>query len=166
MTLQAGMILPIIDTERLILRAIQNEDREALYSIYSDKAVMEFAADPVFTDISTVDQMLQSVANLHSKGVSFEWCVSLKGSGMVIGTCGIHSFNNCRTEAEIGCLLHSDYWRQGYMSEAVTALLSLASRYGIKQAIADIDDGNVRSRQFFIRLGFEYRSGTHFVLSL
>ncbi|CZF86676.1 GNAT family N-acetyltransferase [Grimontia marina] len=146
---------PVLSSHRLVLRSIVHSDVDDLFEIYGNEQVMEFASDPVFTSIEMVHQMLESVARLEATEESFEWAIVEKASNKVIGTCGLHSFNQARSECEVGCLLHPAYWNKGFMSEALPLLFEHAETMGIQQLRADIDQHNVRSQRLFRKLGFK-----------
>ncbi|HGS5699313.1 TPA: GNAT family N-acetyltransferase, partial [Vibrio parahaemolyticus] len=92
-------------------------------------------------------------------GESLEWAVLEQSTNKVIGTCGLHSFSDCGHSCEVGCLLNSSYWRQGYMFEALSLLFSHAKSVGIEKLYADIDEGNFRSKALFEKLGFKAQNG-------
>lgn len=48
-----------------------------------------------------------------------------KETGAFIGTCGYHYWDYSLKQVEIGYDIWKDYWRQGYMSEALPALLKI-----------------------------------------
>ncbi|HCG9641715.1 TPA: GNAT family N-acetyltransferase, partial [Vibrio parahaemolyticus] len=101
-----------------------------LFEIYGDIQTMEFASDPVFTSKDMIVQMLESVVRLEKSGESLEWAIMDQATNKVIGTCGLHSFSDNGDSCEVGCLLNSSYWRQGYMSEALSLLFSHAKSLG------------------------------------
>ncbi len=135
------------------------DDSDDLFEIYSDIQTIEFASDPVFPSKDTIFQMLESVVQLEKLGESLEWAVLEQSTNKVIGTCGLHSFSDCGHSCEVGCLLNSSYWRQGYMSEALSLLFSHAKSLGIEILYADIDKGNFRSKALFEKLGFKAQNG-------
>ncbi|ODZ95865.1 GNAT family N-acetyltransferase, partial [Vibrio parahaemolyticus] len=126
-----------------------------LFEIYGDIQTMEFASDPVFTSKDMIVQMLESVVRLEKSGESLEWAIMVQATNKVIGTCGLHSFSDNGDSCEVGCLLNSSYWRQGYMSEALSLLFYHAKSLGIERLYADIDEGNFRSQALFNKLGFK-----------
>ena len=147
--------LPTLRTPRLDLRALTTADRADLFAIYGDTEVMAFTSDPVFPDLSYVDQMLASVARLFAERTSLEWGVSLRAAGRLIGTCGLHSFDADQQCAEIGCVLGHAYWGAGFMREALSAVIDFGfARFGLQTLKADIDAPNVRSLALFQRLDF------------
>ncbi|ELB2864917.1 GNAT family N-acetyltransferase [Vibrio alginolyticus] len=150
---------PDLHGSRIVLRSIQTNDSDDLFEIYGDIQTMEFASDPVFTSEDMVVQMLDSVVRLEKSGESLEWAVMEQATSKVIGTCGLHSFSDSGDSCEVGCLLNSSYWRQGYMSEALSLLFSHAKSLGIEKLYADIDEGNFRSQALFNKLGFKSKNG-------
>ena len=89
--------------------------------------------------------MLQSVRKLLASGESLEWVI-VSNDGGVIGTCGLHSFDNAGRTAEVGCLLRHCAWGRGYMTEAI-GLLTIFARdvLGLRGLSADVAPGNQRA---------------------
>ncbi len=143
-----------LHSKNYILRPIRARDRQDLFGIYGDAKTMQYGSDPVFPDISVIDEMLDSVRQLESVQLAYEWAIACKHSEKVVGTCALHSFSNSQTQCEVGCLLNSNYWRRGIMSEALATLIKHAQSIGIKTLVADIDPSNSRCQQFFLHLGF------------
>jgi [ribosomal protein S5]-alanine N-acetyltransferase len=148
--------LPVLQSERLLLRALADEDAEALFAIYSDAHVMRFTEEQPFSDLATVRVMLQSVQRLLAQGESLEWAVVVKTSQCLIGTCGLHSFNVAAQAAEIGCLLKRSAWGQGYMHEAMVCLTAFAKDIlRLRHLRADVAQENTRAVALFQKLGFK-----------
>ena len=147
--------IPTLRTPRLDLRALTPRDRADLFAIYGDAVVMAFTSDPAFPDLTYVDQMLGSVARLFAQRSSLEWGVSLRSAERIIGTCGLHSFDVEQQGAEIGCILGRTYWGQGFMREALSAVIAFGfDRFDLQRIKADIDASNGRSLALFQQLGF------------
>lgn len=147
--------LPTLETGRLLLRPLRDEDAPALLTIYGDPEVMRYAGDEPFPDEATVAVMLRSVARLLAAGESLEWAVVERAAGQLVGTCGLHSFDEAADAAEVGCLLARAAWGRGVMGEALPALFRYAhDTLGVKLLRADIDAPNLRSIRLFGRLGF------------
>lgn len=147
--------LPLLSTPRLLLGALTPDDATDLFAIYGDAAVMEFSSDPPFPDRSYIDQMLGSVQQLFRERQSIEWGIVLRTANRVVGTCGLHSFNEDARSAEVGCLLARQHWGQGIMREALTSVIAFGfDSFDLQVLHADIDAPNVRSLRLFGRLGF------------
>lgn len=58
-----------------------------------------------------------------------------------------------RTEAELGWVLHRDYWRCGYVTEAANAVIEFARSRGVRRIFACCDSENVASYRTMLKLG-------------
>ncbi|HAU4889030.1 GNAT family N-acetyltransferase [Aeromonas hydrophila] len=160
--------LPSLSTPRLLLRALDAGDSVDLFAIYGDSEVMRFVGEPPFPSLATVAQMLASVARLQAAGASLEWGLVVRDSERLIGTCGLHSFANEAglRQAEVGCMLARSHWGEGWMAEALTALIAYARQLGIVTLLADIEPDNLPSQRLFRRLGFVWQQASCYCLSL
>jgi ribosomal-protein-alanine N-acetyltransferase len=52
-----------------------------------------------------------------------------KKSDTFIGTCGYHYWDKERKQVEIGYDIWKEYWRQGYISEALPVLINICFEY-------------------------------------
>jgi len=148
--------LPRLKGARIKLRSMNSSDACALLGIYGDPVVMRYTDEEPFDGLETVSIMLESVHALLVKGESLEWAVVLDGSDIVIGTCGLHSFNEPLHAAEVGCLLRQSAWGNGYMRETLNLLIPYAREVlGLRLLIADIDSDNHRAQRLFEKLGFQ-----------
>lgn len=68
----------------------------------------------------------------------------------VIGKAGIWDPSNC----EIGFLLHRSFWGQGFMTEALKALLPHLWAQGVERIVADVDPRNESSIRLLMGFGF------------
>jgi RimJ/RimL family protein N-acetyltransferase len=101
------------------------------------------------------------VAQLLATGASLEWAVIEKGTGALVGTCGLHRFDADVSAAEIGCMLARSAWGRGIMREALPALFHYAqTALAVRVVRADIDAGNQRSIRLFHQLGFVHAHDT------
>ncbi|CAB5704635.1 Acetyltransferase (GNAT) family [Aeromonas hydrophila] len=160
--------LPSLSTPRLLLRAFDAGDSADLFAIYGDSEVMRFVGEPPFPTLATVAQMLASVERLLAAGESLEWGLVARDSDRLIGTCGLHSFagNAGLRQAEVGCMLARRHWGEGWMAEALTALIAYARRLGLATLVADIEPDNLPSQRLFERLGFVWQQDTCYRLAL
>ena len=68
----------------------------------------------------------------------------------VIGKAGIWDPSNC----EIGFLLHRSFWGQGFMTEALEALLPYLWAQRLEKIVADVDPRNESSIRLLKGFGF------------
>ena len=81
--------------------------------------------------------------------------IELASSRRLIGACALWSINAQCRRAEIGYVLGSRGWGQGYMHEALSALLDYAfAELDLNRVEADTDPRNERSTRVLERLKF------------
>ena len=147
--------LPHIHGQRIFLRPMRPDDAARLLELYGDPVVMRYTDERPFPDLDTVALMLESVRTLLASGESLEWAIALKDSDILIGTCGLHSFDRATATAEVGCLLLRSEWGKRYMSEAVRLLMGYAADVlRLRRLKADVAAENDRAHRLFGRLGY------------
>jgi len=110
----------ILETIRLILRPLTADDFEAVHSWASNPANARYMSWGPNTEEDT-----KGFLAIAKPGKDF--AVVPKETGKVIGSCGIYPDDNNDT-AELGWILHMDYWKCGYGTELGGELI----RYGFK----------------------------------
>lgn len=153
------MIFRELETDRLVLKNIGYEDIPFIHKEFSTDGVNQYLydAEPVGSDEeakSLIDFFVEpEPRNQH------RWILVLKDTGEKIGTCGFHHWNTSTHEVEVGYDLQPDYWRNGYMSEALAAILAFSkNEMQAKKVHACIYPDNVASVQIAEKFGF-MRSG-------
>ncbi len=113
-----------IETDRLRLKNISMEDREFIFKQFSNDAINRylFDAEPL-NSLEESDDIIKFYLQPEPR-MQHRWVLTLKSNGTKIGTCGFHCWDkNC---VDIGYDLQVEYWGQGYMTEALKAMLSFA----------------------------------------
>lgn len=114
------MKFPVLQTDRLLLRRLTDEDKEALFIYQSNKDNFPYVSMPVYQDISEVDAYLKKMDAGIEEGKWLLWGISIGDE--LIGTISLWNFNQARTQAELGFGLFPIYRQQGFMKEAITCL--------------------------------------------
>jgi [ribosomal protein S5]-alanine N-acetyltransferase len=117
---------PNLTTERLTLRQIKDEDKKELYILRSDEKVMKFINRPKAKTIDEGLQFIHKINNGITKNEWIFWVITLKNK--LIGTICLWNISKDQSLAEIGYELMSNYQGQGYMQEALTAVI----KYGFE----------------------------------
>lgn len=111
-----------VETERLILREMRQEDFEALKAVLSDPENMRYYPAP-YDDRGVRRWIDWCVASYAQYGFGL-WAVILKDTEEMIGDCGISMQRiNGRSLPEIGYHILLRYHRQGYGTEAARACI-------------------------------------------
>lgn len=143
----------ILETERLILREMQQSDYSALCKIMQDPEVM-YAYEHAFSDTETQEWLDKQHARYKEDGFGL-WAVTLKESGEMIGQCGLtmQDFNG-KSVVEVGYLFQKKYWHKGYATEAAVGCKEYAfTALGITEVYSIIRDTNAASKQVALRNG-------------
>ncbi len=148
---------PSLFTERLHLRQIRSSDAEALFALRSDPQVMEFIGREPYQSIDDAHAAIQRFQTLYENRDAIIWGMALKDDETLIGSCLFLHFGSEFHYAETGYELNRAYWRQGYASEAMAAILTYGfNELGFHRIEAQIDPHNTRSRNLLLKLGFTY----------
>ena len=117
----------VVETERLFLREMNEDDYDALYSVLADSDVMQHYPY-TFDEKRVRGWIAKNIDRCRMFGFGL-WAVCLKGSGEMIGDCGLTLQNiNGRTLPEIGSHILRDCQRKGYVKEAAKAVRDWAFR--------------------------------------
>lgn len=145
----------IIETERLILRKMDNGDYSALCKILQDEDVM-YAYEHAFSDDEVDAWLKKQLVRYETDGIGL-WAVVLKENGEVIGQCGLaKQLWWGENVVEVGYLFRKDFWHKGYATEAAVACKDYAfNRLGEKRVYSIIRDLNLPSRRVALRNGMK-----------
>jgi len=120
---------PVLETERLTLRALNLDDAKAIFGLRANKEVNEFIERETPKNLSQTRGFIDSITNLTAKNEGILWVLQFNNSNEVLGTIGLRNFNTDDESAEIGYEIHPDYQESGYMTEALEKVVE----YGFKQ---------------------------------
>lgn len=147
----------ILQTPRLSLREMTAADLPALRVIFDDPIAMAAYEGP-FDDEESAAWVRRMQARYRDDGFGM-WAVELRGTGEVIGQCGITRQRIDDDEViEVGYLFQRAHWHQGYAIEAASACRDWAFRtLGVDDVYAKVRDTNLASMNVAIRLGMTVR---------
>ncbi|GAB4197570.1 MAG: GNAT family N-acetyltransferase [Wenzhouxiangellaceae bacterium] len=147
--------LPSLQSERLVLRWPLATDQDELYAIFSNPEAMRYWSCPPYADRQQAAALIEDIHQHCRQRDLFQWAIEHRTDQRVIGTCTLAWLDWSNQRAEIGFILHPQYWRQGYISEALTRLLDHAfDDLELYRIEADVDPANQASIRTLERLGF------------
>ena len=147
----------ILETERLILREMTQEDYPALAEILQDREAM-FAYEHAFSDEETQAWLNRMLERYCTDGYGL-WAVVRKETGEMIGQCGLTRQRVEEREVlEIGYLFQRKHWKQGYAIEAARACKAYAfETLHADEVFSIVRDNNIASMNVAIRNGMTIR---------
>ena len=145
----------LITTDRLVLRPVLHGDAQDLYEIFSDRQVMKYYDLLLFESLERAKEQIEFFTRGFEQRTMIRWGIELKQSGKLIGTCGLFAFNEDALKAELGYELNSSYQGNGFMTEALKAVLDYTFREcGINRVEAFVEPLNTASQGLLEKLGF------------
>lgn len=147
---------PQLETKNLILRKIRPADADAVFDILSDDEVTRLYDDDPFTDVSQASELIEFWTNGFERRQCIRWGIVLQDSQSMIGTCGYYGFHTWHMRASLGYELARSFWRQGIMTEALSAVLEWGfQEAGLNRIQADVMPDNHASVKLLEKLGFK-----------
>jgi len=143
----------ILETTRLILRELEQNDFNDVCKLLQDPVVM-YAYEGAFNNQEVQDWLDKQFKRYQNNGFGL-WGVVEKNSKELIGQCGItYQEYDDRQIPEIGYLFRKEFWHKGYATEAAMACKKYAFNIlGFNEVYSIIRDTNISSQNVALRNG-------------
>lgn len=158
--------VPVIETDRLRLRAHRLADFNDAFAMWSDPVVTRFIGGTPSTEQQTWSRLLNYAGHWALLRFGY-WAIEEKRSGRFVGEAGFADFRRDIVPAmkgvpEIGWALASHVHGQGYATEAVRAAVAWAdANLAARRTVCLIDPGNAASLRIARTCGYrEFECGT------
>lgn len=146
---------PFLETERLLLRKITNDDVNEVFELRSNPETMKYIPRPL---VKNTEDALEHIAMIEEKietNIGINWGITLKNNPKLLGIIGYYRLQPENYRAEIGYMLLPDFHGKGIIPEAVNRLI----RYGfddlkLHSIEAVIDPENFASEKVLQKCGF------------
>jgi RimJ/RimL family protein N-acetyltransferase len=147
----------ILETERLLLRHLHDDDAEFMLELLNDPAFIQNIGDRKIRDIDGAKAYIRNgpVASYAKNGFGLE-LVQLKETGESIGMCGLIKRDQLK-DVDIGYAFLPKYWSKGYATESARAVKEYARDVvGLKRIVAIVDPRNAGSIHVLEKLGMTF----------
>jgi ribosomal-protein-alanine N-acetyltransferase len=146
---------PVIETERLLLRRITNDDVNEVFELRSNPETMKFIPRPLVKDNEDALLHIAMIEEKIETNIGINWAITLKDNPKLLGIIGYYRMQPENYRAEIGYMLSPDFHGKGIIPEAVNVLL----KYGFENLKlhsieAVIDPENYASEKVLQKCGF------------
>jgi RimJ/RimL family protein N-acetyltransferase len=143
--------IPVLETERLVLRAPRLEDAKAVAQLANDRRIAENTARiPHPYSLVDAEKFIASVNRVDG-----EIAFLITREKMVLGACGIGMSE--RESPELGYWLGVPFWGHGYATEAVRAVIDHAfADLEFEALAAGARVTNPASRRVLEKCGFQW----------
>ena len=143
-----------LETERLILKPWKEEYAEGLYGYAKDPDVGPHAGWKPHEDVAESLKIIETLFLPNDV-----WAVTIKSSGKIIGSVGLERDKRRPgiKSGELGYALSKEYWGNGIMTEAATAVMDFAfSVLGFEIVSVCTNPLNKKSQSVIRKCGFTY----------
>jgi [ribosomal protein S5]-alanine N-acetyltransferase len=142
------------ETKRMNFRLLDIYDIEVVYRQFSDADMCRYFSEPP-CNREEAKEIIEHYQNPEGKD-NLRYGMFDKSSKAFIGTCGYHYWDKELKQVEIGYDIWKDYWKQGYMSEALPVLLSICfTQLGVDCVYILTHPENYASQAAVRRFGFK-----------
>jgi RimJ/RimL family protein N-acetyltransferase len=149
--------LPILETERLLLRKITRDDAPDVFEYASDPEVPTYMSWEPHQSIQETYDYLERAMRRYQEHNPGPWAIIHRCDAKMIGTCSFSFWDREHNSSELGYVLNRRYWGQGYMSEAVRAVVAFGFReLGMNRIQARCDVPNVGSARVMEKAGMTF----------
>lgn len=122
----------ILTTKNLVLKSIEDSDRNDVFSVFENALVGKTYMLPVFVDDAAREKFFIRLKENTQKSERFCYGIYLNKS--FIGL--LNDVNVENDEVEVGYCLHPNYWNKGYATEALEIVIKELFRIGYKTVVA------------------------------
>jgi RimJ/RimL family protein N-acetyltransferase len=158
---------PVVETDRLRLRAHTAEDYEASAAMWAEAEVTRFIGGRPFTSEEAWMRVLRAAGHWVLNGYGF-WVVEERATGKFLGEAGFMDFKRAIEPPvvdmpEAGWAFAREAHGHGYATETVRALVAWGdAHFGARKTVCLIDEGHAASIRVATKCGYkEWRRVTY-----
>jgi ribosomal-protein-alanine N-acetyltransferase len=114
---------PVLTTERLVLRQMNEGDAQEMFFLRSDERVMKYLDRKPAQSVDEALAFIKMINTAIANNESINWAITLKGDSRIIGDICFWRIDGPNYRAEVGYRLHPEQHGKGIMNEALMAIL-------------------------------------------
>ena len=148
---------PILETARLYLRQVHDNDAAAIFALRSNRNVMQFLDRPMADSIADAEHLVKKIKDSLERNEGITWGICSIADPHLVGTIGFWQLTREHFRAELGYLLHPNHQGKGLMQEAIEAALNygfhVMQLHSVEANVNPLNNASIRllERNNFIR---------------
>jgi [ribosomal protein S5]-alanine N-acetyltransferase len=149
-----------IETKRLVLRPLREDDVDAIWPYASDPDFPKMMSWAAHVDKEETRSFIRAVTEATANNLGVTW--GIEHAGRVVGVVGLEEIRwqvrACRVDrAEVGYWLATEQWSQGFVTEATTAVMRFGfDTLGLHKLTISCFAKNAGSRRVIEKCGFRF----------
>lgn len=144
-----------LHTKRLNLRQITMNDYKQIFSCWANsEEVTKYLTWHAHKNIETTKNIVKNWISDYKNNNCYRYGIELKTTNKLIGMIDVVTYIN--NDPVIGYVLGKAYWDNGYMTEALKAVLNQLFCDGYQRILIEADERNIRSKSVIIKNGFQF----------
>ena len=144
--------MPLLRTDRLVMRAPHERDIPAWFERATDRESAYLAGDPIPAGISEGQAWLERTLQKATNRERLLWSIDIRGGPVSIGTIGLNL-----KEPGISFVIGRLFWGRGYATEAAREVLRFGFEVlGFSVVESEFVVDNCGSRRVHEKLGFKH----------
>lgn len=149
---------PTLQTQRLSLEPLSSADAQGLWQLWTAPGFAQVAGIEVPQDETVIASNIAYFSTLNQSGFYYKWAIKDRETRVFLGEFELYPIKpQIRPWIEwgVGFSLTPNRWRQGLISEALTAVVKMAFvEMGVLRIKADVLLHNEASRALLEKCGF------------
>jgi RimJ/RimL family protein N-acetyltransferase len=142
----------ILETERLIVRELVEDDAEAVLAFNGDPEVMRMTHEPLWTDLGETRRRLREYPDYRAHGYG-RWGLWLKDEERIVGFNGLKYLPQLG-ETDLGYRLCRDCWGRGLATESSLAIVRHGfDVLGLQRILGLVLPTNLASIRVLLKVG-------------
>jgi ribosomal-protein-alanine N-acetyltransferase len=142
-----------LTTERLVLRPLAASDAEDVYEYASNPDVTRFVRFETHASKDATRAYLEKT----TREKPYVWGITLREGGKLIGSCGFVEISSEHRRAELGYVVNPKFRGQGFVPEAVRAVVRFGFEHlNFNRIQAITDPANKASIRVLEKCGFKF----------
>lgn len=138
---------PQLVTNRINLRCAGFDDVDTIAILRANKQNAKYLQRGTVVDVEATRQWLEKIIRFAKENTSVLWVIENKASAQVLGTICLWNFSKDKFTAEVGYELFPEFQGQGYMSEALQAVIAYGKQLRLHSIEAFTHQDNSMSLQ-------------------